>query len=272
MNNRKITTLHKIGTNISTELGQVLSYPVHIHSYYEMLLYEPFDGYVCVNDQVIIPDNPTSVLIIPGDFHEVVVNGKSKSKYMKLSFTSNIFEKANFIKASMLLKAIGRDSLFFKIYSEIIKNSDNEQLKKALTQVILCLIMQNGQMITTTKSIDTNKYSSEAVRIINEKYDDDLTLSEVAKLVSITPQYLSNTFKSNIGITFSNYLTVIRLQHAERLLIETTESVTDICDMCGYKNFSHFIRSFKKTYGTSPSIYRKSRITLSENKLSQRLE
>ena len=97
------------------------------------------------------------------------------------------------------------------------------------------------------------------VRIINKKYNEDLTLPSVAKLLSITPQHLSNTFKSNVGITFSGYLTAVRLQHAEKLLIDTNESVTDICDMCGYKNFSHFIRSFKKTYGMSPSSYRKSK-------------
>lgn len=259
MDKYKIPTLHKAETNITTECGQVSSYPIHIHSYCEMILYEPFDGYVCINDQIIIPDKLISTLIIPGDFHEIVVNNKSHSKFLKISFTTNIFEKSNSPKTSMLLKSILYDSLFYKAYNEVINNPDNEYFKKALTKVLVCIITQNGQTIPTNQHSGSNRYSSEAVRIINEKYDDDLTLSSVAKLLSITPQHLSNTFKTNIGINFSNYLTAIRLQHAERLLIETNESVTNISDMCGYKNFSHFIRSFKKTYGISPSIYRKNR-------------
>lgn len=259
MANHKILTFHKTDANIATECGKVLNFPMHIHSYCEMLLYEPFDGYVCINDQVIIPDEPTAVLIIPGDFHKIIVNGSSNSKYKKISFSGNIFEKSYSPKASIHLKPSKHNSLFFEMYNEIIKNPHNEQLKKALTQAVICIMEQNGQKIEATHAIESSKYSYDAIRIINEKYDDDLSLSTVAKLLSITPQYLSNTFKSNIGVTFSSYLIAIRLQHAEKLLIETNKSITDICDMCGYKNFSHFIRSFKNAYGMSPSLYRKIR-------------
>lgn len=257
MNKHKVRTFYKTNTNITTEYGPVFPFPIHIHSYCEMILYEPFDGYVCINDQVITPNNLTATLIAPGDFHEIVVNTNSDSKYIKISFTDNIFEKTCYPKTSMVLKDIEQDSLFFKIYNEIIEKQNNEQLKKALTEVTICIIMQNGEKIPSVQPVNNDRYSSETMRIINEKYNEDLTLSSVAKLLSITPQHLSNTFKSNVGITFSNYMTAVRLQHAEKFLIETKESITDICYMCGYKNFSHFIRSFKKTYGVSPSIYRK---------------
>lgn len=259
MNTHKIPTLYKTNTNISTEYGRVFSFPTHIHSYCEMLLYEPFDGYVCINDKIITPDKLTATIIIPGDFHEIVVNNNSNSKYIKISFITDIFEKMNYPQTSMVLKPIDRDSLFFRMYNEIAENPANEPLKKVLTEAILCIAMQKGEIIPSIQPIDNNRYSSEAIKIINKKYNEDLTLPSVAKLLSITPQHLSNTFKSNVGITFSGYLTAVRLQHAEKLLIDTNESVTDICDMCGYKNFSHFIRSFKKTYGMSPSSYRKSK-------------
>ena len=57
-------------------------------------------------------------------------------------------------------------------------------------------------------------------------------------------------------MTFSEYLTYVRLHRAEKLLIETNESITKICENCGYGNFSHFIRTFKKAYGLSPMAYR----------------
>ena len=260
MNKYKIPTLHKEDTSITTEYGQVISFPIHTHSYCEIILYEPFDGYVCINDQVITPNKATATLIVPGDFHEIVVNNKTASKFMKISFTTNIFEKFTLPNTSMILNSVSCDSLFFKAYKEIIENPCNEYFKKALIKVLVCIFSQNGTSIANNQHTNSNRYSAEAVRIINEEYDDDLTLASVAKRLSVTPQHLSNTFKLNIGINFSNYLTVIRLQHAEQLLIETNESITNICDMCGYRNFSHFIRSFKKTYGISPSIYRKSRI------------
>lgn len=259
MQRYKVPTFYKKDTDISTEMGQAISFPIHIHSYYEMVLYEQFDGYVGINDRIVIPDSNTAILFIPGDFHEIVVNDNSEKNYRKISFPTTVFEKTNMPKWSMVLKSIDSDSLFFRTCNEIMNNPHNEQLKKILTQVLICIITQNGEKIIASESVDSNWYSSEAVRIINEKYDNNLTLSLIAKRLSITPQYLSNTFKSNLGITFSGYLTAIRLQHAEKLLIETDKSITDICNMCGYKNFSHFIRSFKKTYGISPSSYRKNR-------------
>ena len=257
MDKYKIPTLHKTDTNITTDCGQVFTFPTHIHSYFEILLYEPFDGYVIINDQVIIPDTLTATVIVPGDFHEIVVNNKSDSKFFKISFTTNTFEN-NFAKTSMVLKSIAYDSLFCKTYNEIMENPSNEQLKKVLLQVIICIMAQNGKSITSVKHSE-NDYVSETIKIVNEKYDDDISLSSIANLLAITPQYLSNTFKSNTGISFSNYLTAFRLHHAEKLLIETNESITDISYMCGYKNFSHFIRTFKKIYGVTPSIYRKTK-------------
>ena len=68
-------------------------------------------------------------------------------------------------------------------------------------------------------------------------------------------QYLSSIFKQNIGIGFCEYLSDIRLRYATTLLTEKQNNITEICEACGYKNISHFIRSFKKKYGTSPSRY-----------------
>ena len=259
MERYKVPIFHKKDIDISTENGQVMSFPLHVHSYFEMVLYEPFNGYVGINDRIVVPDTNTAVLLVPGDFHEITVDGKSKSSFKKILFSTAVFEKENLPKFSMILRSIDSTSIFFRIYNEILNNKPDKQLKKALTQVLISIILQDGEKIITTETYNSCQYSAEAIRIINEKFDDVLTLSLIAKLLSVTPQYLSSIFKSNVGITFSAYLTAVRLQHAEKLLIETNESITDICNMCGYKNFSHFIRSFKNTYGFSPSNYRKSR-------------
>ena len=96
-----------------------------------------------------------------------------------------------------------------------------------------------------------------AVKLIKETFFTDITLSSVANTLSVSPQYLSSVFKHNLGIGFSEYLTDIRLRHAAILLTSGQNNISQICEICGYKNMSHFIRSFKKKYGISPSQYTK---------------
>lgn len=265
MNPYKIPALHMNESAIATEYGRVISFPKHIHSYCEMILYEPFDGFVNINGHIICPTELTATLIIPGDFHEIVLHGSSDTAFRKIFFSGTLFEKNILPKTSMVLRNIDRDTLFYQAYAEIFRPSANEPLKKALTQVLACMLTQNGQPIPALSFPEGDRYSTEAVRLINEQFDEDLTLSSVAKTLAITPQYLSNTFKSHLGISFSHYLTATRLRHAENLLLETGEPITNVCALCGYGNFSHFIRSFKKTYGVSPSVYRKHRHTPDRN-------
>ena len=257
MDKNKIQTLHKSGVGIAVECGNVISFPIHMHTYYEMLLYEPFDGFVKINDCRIVPDKLTAMVFVPSDFHQIVVNGSSEAKFMKVGFNSDTMDRACLPKTSMVLDSIEEDSLFVKAYREVTENPENELYKKNLIQVLLCIMQKNGKTVIPTSNTNENHPGAEALKIINENFWDNITLTSVARKLCITPQHLSNTFKSNMGINFSDYLSAVRLRYAEKLLLETDANITEICAMCGYRNFSHFLRSFKKAYGRSPLKHRK---------------
>ena len=257
MDKYKIQTLHKTGVGIAVECGNVISFPIHMHTYYEMLLYEPFDGFVKINDCRIVPDKLTAMVFVPSDFHQIVVNGSSEAKFMKVGFNSDTIDRACLPKTSMVLDSIEEDSLFVKAYREVIENPGNEFYKKNLIQVILCNIFQKGKSIAPYRNSGGNHLGAAALKIINEQFTENLTLGSVAEHLCITPQHLSNTFKANMGINFSEYLSAVRLRYAEKLLLETDATITEICSMSGYRNFSHFLRSFKKAYGRSPLNHRK---------------
>lgn len=73
----------------------------------------------------------------------------------------------------------------------------------------------------------------------------------------LSEKYISHYFKEHFHITLSQYINHLRLEHARKLLQETTFSITEIAMQSGYENVSYFIRSFKKVYGMSPLKYRK---------------
>ena len=256
MDKPKIQTLHKSGVGIAVEQGSVISFPIHMHTYYEMLLYEPFDGFVKINDYTIVPDKLTAIIFVPSDFHQIVVNGTSEANFMKVSFDADAVDRVCLPKTSMVLDSIEKDSFFVKAYREVTQNPEDELYKKNLLQVILCIMQKNGHSIMPASNTNAKHLERAALKIINENFAENITLTSVAQKLCITPQHLSNTFKANMGISFSKYLSAVRLRYAEKLLLETDESITEICAMCGYRNFSHFLRSFKKTYGRSPLKHR----------------
>ena len=95
-----------------------------------------------------------------------------------------------------------------------------------------------------------------AVEYMNQSFQKQITLTEVAKLANMTDVSFSRFFRSRTGITFMDSLLEMRLGHAFRLLIDTTESVAEIAYNCGFNNISNFNRLFKKKKGCTPREFR----------------
>ncbi|TAH02887.1 MAG: AraC family transcriptional regulator [Sphingobacteriales bacterium] len=95
-----------------------------------------------------------------------------------------------------------------------------------------------------------------AFEYMNLNYHKSVTLNEVAKLVNMGTVSFSRFFKARTGITFIDSLLELRLGHASRLLIDTTQSVAEVAYNCGFNNISNFNRLFKKKKGCTPKEFR----------------
>ncbi|MFC0214620.1 helix-turn-helix domain-containing protein [Paenibacillus chartarius] len=94
------------------------------------------------------------------------------------------------------------------------------------------------------------------VRHINTHFGEPLHLDELAKQFFISKSHLSRVFKEVTGFGFSEFVNIARIREAERLLRETDLGITQISETCGFENFSHFGKMFKKLSGVSPRAYR----------------
>ena len=102
-----------------------------------------------------------------------------------------------------------------------------------------------------------NPIISKTVSYIKTNFNSDITLSEVAKEHFISPEHLSRTFKKEMGVGFSDFLTMVRLQNAENMLkIQDNRSISEIAYSCGFNDSNYFSDKFKKAYGVSPLKYR----------------
>lgn len=100
------------------------------------------------------------------------------------------------------------------------------------------------------------KIADRLLKLIQEQYDQDITLEACSQILNYHPVYLSRIFKREIGIPFSEYLMDYRMKMA-KVMLETTElKVSEISEKLHYNNVSSFIRGYKKMYSITPGQYR----------------
>ena len=91
---------------------------------------------------------------------------------------------------------------------------------------------------------------------VNDHYAEELRLEELANMVGMTPSAFSRFFHSRTGRTLMDYIIDIRLGNAARLLVDTTQSISEIYFSCGFNNLSNFNRIFKSKRGYTPRDFR----------------
>ncbi|MDO3412521.1 response regulator [Saccharibacillus sp. CPCC 101409] len=93
-------------------------------------------------------------------------------------------------------------------------------------------------------------------QLVQEHYDQDLSLEGIAEQVYLSPSYLSYLFKKETGQSLIRYITQTRLEKAAELLKHTHMKVVDIGGKMGYRSANYFIQSFRQYYGVTPAKYR----------------
>ncbi|NCC43716.1 MAG: response regulator [Clostridia bacterium] len=95
-----------------------------------------------------------------------------------------------------------------------------------------------------------------AVSYIEDHYNENISVNDLAERFGMSPNYFSSIFKKEMKQSAVNYLTRIRLKQAERLLGESDMNVVDIARQVGYEDGQYFFRVFKKHTGMTPLKYR----------------
>lgn len=115
--------------------------------------------------------------------------------------------------------------------------------------------------LTKTSSLSQYQCASpivqKAIDYMSEFYSQHITLETTADAIHTNPSYLSALFKKEMELTFSQYLTQLRLNHSLKLLAETHLPTAEIALMSGFSGQSYFTKVFREMVGTTPAQYRK---------------
>lgn len=242
---------------ICVQKGGVFSFPAHLHAYCEMTFYEPFPGAVTINGKRFETNKKMAVYMSPYDFHEIDVREDCGANFMKVAFDESVIftpiPKKSFIY-------IEEGSGFAEsMFNEIYLSASGGEYNASMVTAAVNYIARYGNSVSPLKRNIRHEMITSAAELLNLRFTDGITLSDLSSELSVSPQYLSKVFSEETGTTFIKYLCTLRLERACNLLSESNMSVTEVCFACGYKNLSHFLRSFKKSYGMTPAEYRKSK-------------
>lgn len=147
-----------------------------------------------------------------------------------------------------------REALRMRITDYILKPVNYEEFGSCIDRLKIALYEKRK---TEEQDAQEERTITGIIRYLQEHLDKEISLNILADEFHLSSQYISQLFKSEIGVNFLAYLTSIRMERAKKLLLATSFSIGEISEKCGYADYRVFTKTFKKEEGSTPSQYRR---------------
>ncbi len=143
------------------------------------------------------------------------------------------------------------------LFSEDRKHNDaiHSAMMTAVFTKIVLTILRKCKIEVPDEQDNSSTYLNKAIALTQCHFREPLTLQQLASQIGLTPNYLGQLFKSNLGKSFSEYLLNLRLKYAKNLLKHSKYSIAQIAGYSGFSTTSYFIQCFKNRYDITPKQY-----------------
>lgn len=126
-----------------------------------------------------------------------------------------------------------------------------------MQSLVTQFFLESSQAYTLNRDAKSTHYVQQAMTYINQHFDEDIRVTDIANFISINPTYLENLFKQHTKITLTNYINKQRIAKAVSYLSGTKMPIVEIGFAVGFNNRQHFTRVFRQLMHTSPGEYRR---------------
>jgi len=250
-------------------------FPVHYHPEYELNLVLNSKGKRIIGDSIQYYENKDLVLTGPNTPHAWAGDEEYKNAHvMTLQFHSDFLSDRTLNRRialpirDLLIKA--RRGVLFSPETVELMNGRLEKLSNTqgfdslleFLSILYDLSISRNQEILASASYVGHIDPSRSKRIekvtnyIQESLHNEIRIKEVAEMVNMSETAFSHFFKKQTQRTFTDYLIDIRIGYAARLLMDSEQTISEICFESGFNNVSNFNRTFKKKRGVTPSDFR----------------
>ena len=247
----------------------------HYHNYIEFLYGLDADAYVWINGERHRFTSGTLLVINSEEMHYVSII--KPSHYICVKFSPSV------------LYSDDRSLFEFKYVTPFLSNKSNQKLfdGKAFENIDLhsavleimnewncrkpafeLMIRSNILRIFTeifrywdkNKTLHLTNILTEPIKkallYIYENYES-VTESSAANACGLSYNHFSTCFKRSVGLSFNDYVTILRLNEAEKMLLSSDQSITEIAMSCGFSSSSHFTSRFSQYKQITPGKFRK---------------
>jgi AraC-like DNA-binding protein len=132
-----------------------------------------------------------------------------------------------------------------------------------LLRSVSASICREAEEPVVTPVLDGNNTDPPAVvrakALVEKRYAAKLGIAMLAREVCLSEDHFSRLFKRVTGLAFTEYVSRVRVNHAQRILAATTKQIAEVAFECGFESIPHFNRMFKRYAGLPPTAYRASR-------------
>lgn len=148
-----------------------------------------------------------------------------------------------------------REALRLQITDYILKPVNYEEFGSCIDNLKIGLFRRRTE--EEPAAAEEERPIAAMTRYMQAHLAEEVSLNLLAEEFHLSPQYISQLFKSEIGVNFLTYLTNLRMERAKKLLLSTALPVSEVAEQSGYGDYRVFTKAFKKSEGVTPSQYRR---------------
>ena len=254
--------------------------PLYIHTSESLEFTLVQSGFVEieVNKKPLVLHAEQIHIIKPGDTY-IFRSLTADSKYIHIAFDPNFIRPAdNHFFETKFIQPLLEGKLHMPrflspdddAYDAVRRGFELPDLTAASTDVFKCQLYAAAVSLCAgiipyctisdcTKSSQKNTADIvwTCLNYMQKHYAEKISLSSLAELVHLHPNYLCALFKEITGITIFEHLTRYRINRAARILRSNRTPVNQVAEQCGFQSASFFCRKFTEFYDMTPSAYRK---------------
>ena len=279
---REITPLHESDVFVVLDsLSNGFNYPIHAHPEYELNLVVGISGTRIVGDSTEPYQHCDLVLLGPYLYHKWdgdAAMQASGQPYRVITiqfdmglFNSELLQKESFAGIRKLLSDSRRGIKFHgKTFDQamalMIDLAEDNGFDNVITFLQLLgllsrsdekeFLASEGFNVTALKS-DSNRIQIAYNYIMKRFQDQNIKINDVATEVNMSPSAFSHFFHKYTNKNFTQFLVDIRIGHACKMLLDTDETIKEVCYQSGFNNIANFNRLFRKYRGATPLEYRR---------------
>lgn len=229
-----------------------MNFPRHLHQSFEIILVTGGKLTVDVDSGTYTLEEGDALMIFPHQIHSL---SSEVSRHVTYIF-SPLLVNSYFSALRGKVPASGAFRMPEALAAALGSLSpDSSVIEKKGVLYSVCAAFDRGARYVERKYKNGPFY--DIFSFVEENYTNECTLSDAVERVGMNYSYISRNFKKLVGMSFNDYVNLMRLNQACYLLRNSDISITDCGYESGFRSIHTFNRNFKERYGISPQQYRK---------------